>query len=74
MFPNEDDKFTLTELVDGYAALFPLRVRVTKGSCEDHGESSAIAVDELYNLHFVKRAKVRVMQQTNSSSKHIIVT
>ena len=57
-FPCEDDKFTLPELVDGYSPLFPIRVRVVKGYYGERGESSAIATDELYNFHFIKRAKV----------------
>ncbi len=47
-------------LVDSYSSLFPIRVRVVKGYYGERGESSAIATDELYNFHFVKRAKVRV--------------
>ena len=59
LFPHPDDKFSLTELVDNYSSLFPVKVCVVKGFYGDRGENSAIAVDEMYNFHFVKRSKVR---------------
>ncbi len=58
LFPRPDDKFSLTQLVDNYSSLFPLKICVVKGFYGDRGDNSAIAVDELYNVHFVKRAKV----------------
>ena len=58
LYPNEDDKFSLTELVDTYSSLLPLKVCVVKGFYGDRGEDCAIAVDEIYNFHFVKRARV----------------
>lgn len=62
LFPQEDEQLTLTELVDSYSSLFPLKVRVVKGFYGDRGEDQAIAVDELYHFHFVKRSKVRVQK------------
>ncbi len=58
LFPDEEDKFTLTELIDSYSSIFPLKVCVVKGFYGDRGEDCAIAVDECYNFHFVKRSKV----------------
>ena len=62
LFPGEDEHMSLTELVDKYSSLFPLKVRVMKGFYGDRGEDCAIAVDELYHFHFVKRAKVSQLQ------------
>ena len=59
IYPKPDDKFSLTELVDKYSSLFPLKICVVKGFYGDRGESCAIAVDEMYNFHFVKRSKVK---------------
>ena len=58
LFPGEDENLTLTELVDNYSSLFPLKVRVVKGFYDERREDCAIASGELYHLHFVKRSKV----------------
>ena len=60
LFPSPNEKFTLTQLVDNYSGLFPIKIRVVKGFYGDMGEEGAIAVDELYNFHFVKRSMVSV--------------
>lgn len=73
MFPKEDEKFTLSELVDNYSSLFPIKVCVVKGFYSDRGEDSAIAVDELYNFHFVKRAKVLKPVARRKPEKHMLM-
>lgn len=35
-----------------------VQVKVTKGFFGERGEDSVIPVDEIYNLYFVKKAKV----------------
>ncbi len=52
--------FSLPELVDQHQNLFPLKVVVVKGHYGDRGEDSAIATDEVYNIHFIKKSKVRL--------------
>ncbi len=65
-------KFTLTELIDHHSDIFPVKVRVVKGFYDEkRGEGSAIAVDELYDFHFVKRSKVSCVYNYMRKRGHV---
>ncbi len=52
---RESETLTLVQLVSKYSKLFPVQVRVVKGFYTDR---AAIPADDIYNIHFLKRAKV----------------
>ena len=52
---EENERLTLSQFVQKYSKFFPLRVKVVKGFYTDRLE---VAAEEVYNIHFLKRAKV----------------
>lgn len=54
---GEGEGFSYLCLQLSYSCLLH-QVRVTKGFFGERGEDSVIPVDEVYNLYFVKKAKV----------------
>ena len=55
------DELTLTKLVEKHQDLFPIRVHVCKGF---YGltERSSVSEGDIYNIHFVKKAKVVIVR------------
>ncbi len=56
-FPNEDENFSLTELVDKYSHLLPLRVKAVSGFMAENEGDPTIYVDDVYNIHAVKQSE-----------------
>ncbi len=57
-FPSEDKILSLSEVVDKYSHLLPLRVKAVSGFMAENEGDPTIYVDDLYNLHAVKQSEV----------------
>ena len=59
---EEDESLSLSNFVEQFSTLLPLQITVKKGY---HGsdERHSVAADDVYNVHFVKRTKVVVLQE-----------
>ncbi|KAL5506240.1 hypothetical protein EMCRGX_G007841 [Ephydatia muelleri] len=55
------DELTLTKLVEKHQDLFPIRVHVCKGFYGST-ERSSVSEGDIYNIHFVKKAKVVIVR------------
>ena len=55
------DELTLTNLVEKHQDLFPIRVHVCKGFYGST-ERSSVSEGDIYNIHFVKKAKVVIVR------------
>ena len=58
---EESERLTLSQFVQKYSKFFPLRVKVVKGFYTERVE---VAAEEVYNIHFLKRAKVATIMDT----------
>lgn len=67
---EEEGRLSLNDFVLQYSTLLPLQMTVKKGY---HGgdERYSIATDDVYNVHFVKRTKVVVLQDHRGATFNI---